>query len=243
MNDTVDDHNTPPKGGKSKKIISILIAFLLIAGGSVAAYVLMKPSDKESYFLAEIETMDHLKDMFETRYAPETKWKEQKETHPINTELELSAEYNDPYGGDFGVAGIINNASLTLETSTDKEKKNLDSELKAQFAGINVDGFNFYLTDDRMMAGLPFIDDILQIKADDLPELLHELDPDSFTGEEEYHFGDYFDGLQSLTNSIDIDYFKKEYAEMIYDELPDSAFAVTKEEVNIQNNSLKTQKM
>ncbi|HLQ71101.1 MAG TPA: DUF6583 family protein [Bacillota bacterium] len=243
MNETTTVTENPSKGGKSKKIISLIIVLLLIAGGSIAAYAFLKPTDKESYFLAEKDTLDFIKETLEERYAPEAKWKEQKKTDPVNTELELSAEYNDPYGYNFGIIGMINNASFTIETTTDKDKKEFATELGAQFAGVNVDGFKFFLTDDRVMTGLPFLDDVLQIKSDDLPSLLHELDPDSFTGEEEYNFGSFFDGAQFMTESFDMDHFKKEYAEMIYEELPDSAFAIAKENVNVQNNSLKTEKI
>src|SRR5699024_6547072 len=210
---------------------------------SVAAYVLLQKTDKEKYFLAEKNTMEFLKDTFHERYAPETAWKEHIESHPVNTELELSAEYNDPYGGGYGVVDMINNASLTIETTTDKNEKRFASELSAQFAGINVDGFQFYLTEDQVLAGLPFTDDILQIKSDDLPALLHEIDPDSFTGEEEYDFGDLFDGFEAITKNIDMDHFKEEYVHMIYEALPDSAFAVTNDKVNVQNNSIKAKKI
>lgn len=243
MNEATNGNVDHPKKGKAKKIIVVLIILLLIAGGSVAAYVLLQPSDKEKYFLAEKETMEFVQNAFNERYAPETEWKEQKESHPVNTEMEFSVEYNDPYGGGYGFVDMINNASLTLETTTDKEEKKFASELSAQFAGINVDGFNFYLTDDRMLTGLPFTDDVLQMKSDDLPSLLHELDPESFTGKESFDFGDIFDGLNALTKNLDTDHFKDEYAKMIYDELSDSAFAVTKDNVNVQNNSIKTNKI
>src|SRR5699024_9426488 len=102
MNDATNGNVTSPKKGKSKKIILALIVLLLVAGGSVTAYVLLQPSDKEKYFLAEKETIQLLKDTFHERYAPETKWKEQVETNPVNTELEFSAEYNNPYGNGYG---------------------------------------------------------------------------------------------------------------------------------------------
>src|SRR5699024_201534 len=88
-----------------------------------------------------------------------------------------------------------------------------------------------------------FTDDILQIKSDDLPSLLHEMDPESFTGKEEYDFGDFFDGFNAITKNVDMDHFKDEYAKMIYEAIPDGAFTVSSEKVNIQNNSIKADKI
>src|SRR5699024_3413156 len=111
MNETtVHGNGHPPAKGKSKKITLILIILLVIAGGSAAAYVLLQPSDKEKYFLAEKGTIDFIKDAFEERYAPETKWKDQKKEKPIYTETEFAVEYNDPYGGNYGLVDMINNA-------------------------------------------------------------------------------------------------------------------------------------
>ncbi|HLR03720.1 MAG TPA: DUF6583 family protein [Virgibacillus sp.] len=244
MNETpVHGNGHPPAKGKSKKITLILIILLVIAGGSAAAYVLLQPSDKEKYFLAEKGTIDFIKDAFEERYAPETKWKDQKKEKPINTETEFAVEYNDPYGGNYGLVDMINNATLTFETTTDIKEKKFASELSAQFAGMEFDDFHYYLTEDRMMAGLPFTDDILQIKSDDLPSLLHELDPESYTGDEDINFGDFFDGFDAITQNLDTDHFKDEYVNMIYEALPEDAFAVSKDKINVQNNNIKTKKI
>src|SRR5699024_7038928 len=101
MNETpVHGNGHPPAKGKSKKITLIVIILLVIAGGSAAAYVLLQPSDTEKYFLAQKETIDFIKDDFEERYAPHTKWKDQKKQQPISTETGFGVEYNDPYGGN-----------------------------------------------------------------------------------------------------------------------------------------------
>src|SRR5699024_11848778 len=109
---------------------------------------------------------------------------------------------------------MINNATLTFETTTDIKEKKFASELSAQFAGMEFDDFHYYLTEDRMMAGLPFTDDILQIKSDDLPSLFHELDPESYTGDEDINFGDFFYVFYILTHNQDTDNLIVERSDM-----------------------------
>src|SRR5699024_8715000 len=59
----------------------------------------------------------------------------------------------------------------------------------------------------------------------------------------EYDFGAFFDGFGAIKDNIDMEHFKNEYVDMIYEALPDTAFAVKKEKVNVQNNSIKANKI
>src|SRR5699024_3565571 len=82
----------------------------------------------------------------------------------------------------------------------------------------------------------------LLVKSDDLPTLLHELDPTQFTGDEEFDFGAFFEQTEVLPEK-DKKYLKKEYLDMMYDELPDDAFDAEKENVKVNNDEIKDEKV
>jgi len=241
MDETVNDGTE--KRGFPKKIIAIIVIAVLVIGGSVAAYVMFNLSDKEKYFLAEKKSFEFMADKVEERFQPELDWLEQSKENPTESVTELSAEYNDASGVGLGMdpAEIINNATLTFSAQTDMEKKQLATDVKGSFGGISIDGFHFYLTDKKAMLDLPFLEELMQIQEEDVGNLLHELDPYTFTGEEEPDFDTFFEG--NVLSEEDQAYLKKEYAEMIFDKLPDSAFEVTKETVKVKDDSIDTEKI
>src|SRR5699024_11000439 len=167
------------------------------------------------------KSFEFMADKVEERFQPELEWLEQSKENATESDTELSAEYNDPAGVNLGIdpAEIINNATLTFTAHTDKEKKQLATDIKVRFGGISIDGFHFYLTDKKAMLDLPFLKELLQIREEDVGSLLHELDPYTFTGEEGPDFDTFFEG--NVLSEEDQAYLKKEYAEMIYDKLPD----------------------
>src|SRR5699024_10493525 len=91
------------------------------------------------------------------------------------------------------------------------------------------------------MLDLPFLKELLQIQEEDVGNLLHELDPYTFTGDEGPDFDTFFEG--NVLSEEDQAYLKKEYAEMIYDKLPDSAFEVTEETDKVKDDFLYTEKI
>ncbi|MFP3359699.1 hypothetical protein R0K17_20445, partial [Planococcus sp. SIMBA_143] len=97
----------------------------------------------------------------------------------------------------------------------------------------------FHVTAEKILLGLPFIDEILQLKDEDLGPLLKEVDPETFTGEESMNLEQLFEG----TNSEDLEYFKEEYGKMIFEELPEDAFEQTEESIKVQDHSLDTEKI
>lgn len=242
MDETVND------GGKkrsfNKKVIAIIVIAIIVIGGSVAAFVMLNLSDKQKYFLAEKKSLDFMIDRAEDRYQPEFDWLEQTEDNPTESAVQLSADYNDPKGGNIGgmnPQSIINNATLGFTTQMDMNNKQMAAEMQGSFGDLEVDDIHLYLTDEKVMAGVPFLDEILQIKSDDIGDLLHEADPESFTGEENPDFATFFD--KSVMSDEDESYLKKEYIGMIYDELPDGAFKATDETIKINDDSIDTEKL
>ncbi|MFD1850736.1 DUF6583 family protein [Oceanobacillus bengalensis] len=234
-------------GGKKKGIIAIIITIILIAGGTAAAFVLSNTSSKEAYFLAEKNTFESLKEEIEERYQAEIDWSKASYEKPTEQAIELSAEYNDPAAGTENYATvdpaqIINNSSITLTAQADVPNKQISTELAANISGIEIDGLSAYITDEKLMVGLPFIEEILQIKDEDLGPLLHEIDPMVFTGEESLELDTIFEEYGVITED-DLDYFKKEYVEMIYDTLPDEAFTSENESIEVNGESLDTEKI
>src|SRR5699024_11855585 len=114
---------------------------------------------------------------------------------------------------------IIKNTTIHFIAQTYIEKIQLATDKKGSFGVISSDGFHFYLTDKKAMLDLPFLKELLQIQEEDVGNLLHELDPYTFTGEEGPDFDTFFEG--NVLSEEDQAYLKKEYAEMIYDKLPD----------------------
>jgi uncharacterized protein YxeA len=242
MDETMNDGEK--KQGVSKKLIAILVIAILVIGGSVAAYMMLNLSDKEKYFLAEKKSLEFMTETVQDRFQPELDWLKQTEEKPSKSVVELSADANMPDMGNPGEINpqeIINNAAITLTSQADMNKKQMATELKAGFSGMEIDDIHFYLTDEKAMIGLPFLDELLQIKSEDIGKLLHEADPASFTGEENPDFGTFFE-----TNVIPEDdqaYIEKEYIEMIYDKLPDSAFKAEDETVKVNDDTINAEKL
>lgn len=243
MDESVDNGNT--KKGISKGLIAFIVA-VLVVGGGVAAYVMLNFSDKEKYFLAEKSSIEFMSEKFEERYQPEMDWGEQTKEKPTASTITLSGEYNDPYGGGFGAMGpeqFINNSTIEIQTATDLKEEQIAAKLKANIGEMEIDDVNLYVNADEILFGLPFIDELLQVKGDDIGNILHELDPDTFTDEKEYDLGNIFNEENAFLSEEDMEYFKKEYANMIYDELPDEAFDSTNDKIDVDGKSVKAEKI
>ncbi|WP_099158713.1 DUF6583 family protein [Virgibacillus ndiopensis] len=238
-------NETGKKKGLSKKFIVIIVIALLVIGGSVSAYVLLTKSAKAQYFSAEKNTIDFMVDRVKERYEPEVKWLEHTEKNPTETSLELSAEANIP-GSGFGMMSpqaIINNSTITLTTQMDRKEKQIASDIKASFGEMELGDINFYMTADKVMLGLPFLKETLQVNDKDLGKLLKEIDPTTFNGEEEIDFNTVFEAMEGTLSKEDRQYFKEEYITMIYDKLPDDAFETTKETVKVDTKNVETEKI
>jgi len=234
------------KGGISKGLIVTIIAILLIGGG-VAAYMSLANSPKATYFSAEKDNLEYISDKMEERIETESEWYEFTEKNAIDSTLNLSGTYNDPFGGgDFDTVNpeeIINSSVLTINSQYDLENKELSTSLLADIAGIEFKDINLFMTDEEITVQLPFLDDLLQIKGNDIGPFLHELDPLAFPADTEYDLGDIFDYENTVFSEEDLEYLREEYLDYIYKELDDDAFTAEKEEIEIADDSIKAEKL
>ena len=241
---------TAKKGTSKGLIITIIVAFLVIGGG-VAAYFAINnlTSDKQKYFLAEKKSAEFVYDNLAERYKPEIEWAELTRTKPSESEIQLSAEYNDPFGGGgdgfngFDPAEIINNSTITLTAQSDIPNKKLGLGVSASAAGITIEDINFYLTEEEMVLGLPFLNEMLQLKSADTGNLLREVAPELTLEDENINFGEFFEAAEGYLSEEDKEYFKEEYLEMVYDKLTDDDFTSSSEEIDVNGKSVETEKI
>lgn len=233
------------KKGFNKVLAIIIAAAVLLIGGSVAAFVLIDSNTpKASYFLYEKSTLEMLGQQFEDRYSSELEWSEKSKEKPIEDVYELSAEVNVPFSGETGPVTpeqIINNSTITVTTNLDRKEKIATAGLKGSFGNFTVEDINLYLTSEKMMVGLPFLNEVLQIKGEDFGKILSQLDPMTFTGEEKIDFNMLFEG--NVIAEEDQKYLEEEYVKFIYEALPEKAFESTDETVKIGSDNVKTEKI
>ncbi|WP_042146275.1 DUF6583 family protein [Paucisalibacillus sp. EB02] len=232
------------KKGFNKVIAIIIAAAVLLLGGSVAAFVLLDNNPKVNYFLAEKNTYDLFVEQMEDRYGSEIDWSEKSLEKPIENIYELSAEVNMPLSQGTGFVSpdqIINNSTVTLTTNLDRKEKIASAELKGGFGNFTIEDINFYLTSEKLMLGLPFINEVLQLKGDDFGKLVQQFDPMTFTGEEKLDFNMLFEG--NVIAEEDAKYLEDEYVKALYDALPDEAFESVGETVKIGNDNVKSEKI
>ncbi|GAB3803915.1 hypothetical protein [Virgibacillus kimchii] len=235
------------KKSAPKGLIAIIVAAAVVIVGVAAVLMMVNIGDKERYFLAEKNTIDFFVDTLEERYEPEMNWREHTEENVTESAIEIAAEYNDPYSqpGTMGMdpSQLINNSSLTITGAADMENEEVSAEILANIGGMDIDGIEFYLTSERILFGLPFLDEVIQLMDEDFGPLMHEMDPVTFTGEETLGLDTIFDGTGGFLSEEDLEHFQEEYLEMIYEEIPDSAFTSEDETAQIMGESLDTEKI
>lgn len=232
------------KKGINKVVPIIIAAAVLLLGGSVAAFVLLENNPKVNYLLAEKNTYELFVDQMEDRYGSEIEWSEKSLEKPIENTYELTAELNMDLSDGSGAISpdqIINNSSITLTTNLDRKEKRASAEIKGGFGNFTIEDINFYLTSEELMLGLPFINEVLQLKGADFGKLVQQFDPMTFTGEEELDFNMLFEG--NVMAEEDAKYLQDEYAKALYDSLPDDAFDSKDETVKIGSDNVKSEKI
>lgn len=238
-------NNQEKSQGFSKRVIALIAIVFVILLGSAAAYFALNGSVKNKYFSAEKATLDFIGDELTDRFEPELTWQEYTQKNAIASNFELSGEYQDLYSDSgldpFSPEQILNNSSLTIKTEQDIKNKKVSAEFIANIAGMKIDDIRLYLTDKQIMFGLPFLDDILLIKNEDIDKLAKEIDPelDSLN----IDLADLFDSKNQIISEEDIEYFKKEYLTMIHDELSDDAFTSKDEKVDVNGETIKAEKI
>ncbi|WP_053218267.1 DUF6583 family protein [Virgibacillus senegalensis] len=227
----------------SKKTLWIIVlAAVIVIGASISASALLKKNPKEQYFSAELNSFQFMKEVVENRYSDELDWVEATKEKPSESTFEVSAEYNDPSGYDMtGMSDIINNATITLKSGYNPEKQEMSLEAGANIAELSIEGIQFYLTSDKAMFTLPFLKEFVQVNETDLGDLLQQADPYTFSGEEEIEFDNFF--KQSTLSEDQLKHLQDTYVKMIYDELPEDAFAAGDETVDVNGEKVDASKV
>lgn len=233
-----------PKGVKGKLSLIIILAITLI-GGAITLFLLFQTSDKQAYFKAELDSYEFLKEEASERFADELAWAEVTEKNPTEATIDISAEYNDPYafGGVSEIEEMVNNSTVTIKSQADMKGKKLFADVEADIAGMKFDGIRLALTDTALLLELPFLKDVLQVESEDIGELLHEIDPYTFEEGVEYDFSNAFNSEDYPIPKEDREYLADKYGQFMYDALPDDAFSSDKEEVKVDGESIKAEKV
>jgi len=248
---TKQAHTARKKSASFKNIIAIVIIILLVSGGVALAYVSKSdPTTKEKYFTAEKDSIDLYKNTFNKRYQTELDWMDYVETNPSETAYNFSLKYDgilldEDLGMGISATDIIDNSRLTLTTQKDVKAKELATNLELDLSGIKIDDIDFYLTDEAIMLGLPFLDDVLKYSFQDLEELLHEEDPgiESGTVTVKEFFDILFNSNAGLLTEKDKAHFKKEYLDSIFDSISEDDFTTSEDTIDVNGQSVTTEKM
>ncbi|WP_240033756.1 DUF6583 family protein [Oceanobacillus profundus] len=239
--------NEQQKKGISKGLIALIVGIVVLAGGTALAFMLIKDSPKNAYFLAEKDTWEYMVERAEERYQPEFDWYEKTQTDKTASSLELTAEYNDPAAGSMGYgmdpATLINNSSIKLDSQTDMENKQVYTGISANIAGMEINDLQVFVTDEKVMVGVPFLEEVLQLNDQDFGPLLHEVDPATFTGEETLGLDTLFESAGEIFPEEYKTHIEDEYFKLIYDELPDDAFTSSDETVEVNGESINSEKI
>lgn len=229
----------------SKKgvIIAVIVALLAIGGGG-AAYFLLNKSAKQQYFLAEVKTMEKSLELFQEKYANEFEWYDKSKTDITEYVVDVSAtpgentaDFLDPQ-----ILDIIENSSITMTSQSDMKKGEIMAKLDANVMDIEFNDFIVYLTAEKLLVSLPFLQDTIQLNDKDFGKVMRMTDK-YYEGSETLGL-DQMVGKNSIYSDEMIDYLKKEYVEYFYKELPETAFTKgEKEEVKLGEKTLSGEKL
>lgn len=231
------------KSNKKRNIILVVIAAVIIGGA--LAYSFWPTSDKQAYFEAEIATYEWLKEQGEKRFTNELKWAEKVEENPIETSVTFSPHYeeNTPFGTFNEIEELVNQSSLTINTQSDMDKEQIFVELSANVAGLDFSDFHVYLEREQLIVDLPFLPEPLKVESEDLGKILHEIDPFIFDKDGAYEFSRVFDQENYPIPKKDREYLADKYGKLVYELLPDDAFEQSTDNVKVDGESMKTDKI
>ncbi|NYF25342.1 DUF6583 family protein [Sporosarcina sp. JAI121] len=229
---------------KSPRLLIVaVVTALVILGGSVSAFLLVNKSPKVQYFLAESGTVKQVWEIFDDRYKNELKWIETQQDKPVETNYDLSAEWNDPTV-DYEmqeVQSILNSAKLSMKQVNDPVKKEMEVQFDGVLGSMKVDFGSYFATTEKLVASLPFMDELIRFDDKDFGKLMREIDPD-YKGNENLGLSQLFEEGFSMTEESRT-YIEKEYIKYLAQEIPEDAFTSEKEEITVFDNKLKTKKL
>lgn len=242
-----NDNEQPKKKGLSKGIIAIIIAVIVLAGGGAAAFFLTASTPKATYFQAEKNSIEQLQTFVETRYEDELNWYEQSLENPVSQTVNLGLNLEgleNSYYADPQIIAMLSNAELSINSETDMENKQAYSDLSVNVGGMDFSGIAGYVEGPDVYAQLPFLDEVLKISDEDIGSVLTQFDPYTFTGNERLGIEELvFDNEAVLLTEEEEKYIQDEYLMFIYEELPDDSFESDKEDVEVNGDSINTEKI
>ncbi len=229
---------------KSPKLLMIIVLTVLVTvGGSVSAFLLVNKSPKVQYFLAEVETFKLVGTIFEDRYKNELRWLEVQKEKPVETNFDLSGEWNDP-SVDYEmqeVQSIVNSAKISSKQVYDPVKKELEVDLRGELGSVNMNFGSVFVTTEKLVASFPFMDELIRFDDKDFGKLMRETDPD-YEGNENLGLSQLFEDGFSMTEESRT-YVEKEYIAYFIKEIPEEAFTSEKEELTVFDKKMKTKKV
>ena len=191
---------------KTGLIVGIVTVMLLI-GGSVTAFFLLKKNPKEQYFYGEYKTMEQGWNSFKERYENELAWSDKTKTTPTQHEFEVSLSASDAFFDmDPMITDLVENSSATIVAETDPKKGEAKVDLSVKVMDVTIDDIVAYMTTEKLLLSLPFQKELLQLNDKDYGNLMRNFDP-SYIGTEKL-------GLESLKlentflSDENIDYLK-----------------------------------
>lgn len=226
-----------------KLLMIIVLTALVIVGGSVSAFFLVNKSPKIQYFLAEAETFKQMGTIFEDRYKNELRWLEVQQEKPVETNFDLSGEWNDPsVDSDMQeVQSIVNSAKISSKQAYDPVKKELEVDLSGELGSVKMNFGSLFATTEKLVASLPFLDELVRFDDEDFGKMMREFD-EGYDGNENLGLSQLFEDGFSMTEESRI-YVEKEYIAYLIKEIPDKAFTSEKEELTVFDKKIKAKKV
>lgn len=223
--------------------IALIVAAILIVGGSASAYFMFSKSPKLQYVMAEGASLKLMGELFQDRYQNEMKWMETQKKKPTETTMDISAEWNEPYVSyDMEEAqALINSSKLTIRNVFDPVKKETEIELGADVGSTSIDLGKVFATPEKVLLALPFTDDLIRFDDSDFGRIMREID-EEYEGNENLGLSQLFETDFSSASELTT-YVRKEYLEFIFNELPEEAFTSDKEDVDVFGKTVKATKL
>ena len=233
------------EGKKKSKglMIGLIVAALVLVGGSVSAFFIFSKSPKIQYLMAESESVKLMGDLFEDRYKNEMNWMETQNKKPVESQFDISAEWNDPYVDIYmeDVQSIVNSSALSVKNVYDPIKKENEIELGGKVGSTELTIGNLILTPEKLFLSLPFSEDIIRFDDKDFGKLMREIDED-YDGQEELGLSKIFESVFSTNEELNT-YIQEEYLEYFIEELPEEAFTSEKEKIEVFDKKIDAKKL
>ncbi|MEG0384781.1 MAG: DUF6583 family protein [Solibacillus sp.] len=228
---------------KKSVIIGIIVAMLTIGGGATAFFMFNK-SAKQQYFLAETKTMEKSIELFQQKYANEFEWYDKSKNDKTEYVMDLSASPGEELSAflDPQMLNIIENSSIKMTTQSDMKKGEIKAKLDANVMDIELNDFIVYLTAEKLLVSVPFLQDTIQLNDKDFGNVMRMTDP-NYEGQETLGL-DQMVGQNPVYSDEISEHLKKEYLMYFYKELPEDAFTVgKKEEIKVGEKKLTGEKV